>query len=166
MNKMILKDFILQTMIAAIYVVLVYVFQFASFGLIQFRIAEVLMILVFFDKKSVLGLTVGCFLANLLGGALPFDVIFGTLATTLAAIMMILTKKMLWLALLMPAIINGIIVGIMLTYVYDLGFLYITIPAVFLGEFAVLFLIGLPLYKALEHNQHFNELFEKNKMIP
>jgi len=42
MNTYVLKDVLKQTMIAAIYVVLVYVFAFASFGLIQFRIAEVL----------------------------------------------------------------------------------------------------------------------------
>jgi uncharacterized membrane protein len=159
MNNFVLKDFLVQTMIAAIYVVLVYVFQFASFGLIQFRIAEVLMILVLFDKKSVIGLTLGCFVANWLGGAIVIDIIFGTLATTLAAILMIYTKKVLWLSLLMPALINGLIVGIILTYAYDLGLLYITIPSVFIGEFVVLFLLGLPLYKALKNNQHFIEFF-------
>ncbi|TNF07364.1 MAG: QueT transporter family protein [Bacillota bacterium] len=146
-------------MIAAIYVVLVYVFQFASFGLIQFRIAEVLMILVLFDKKSVIGLTLGCFVANWVGGAIVIDIIFGTLATTIAAILMILTKKVLWVALLMPAIVNGIIVGFILTYAYDLGLLYVTIPSVFIGEFVVLFLLGLPLYKALKENPHFIEFF-------
>jgi uncharacterized membrane protein len=161
MNKLVLKDFIMQAMIAAIYVVLVYVFQFASFGLIQFRIAEVLMILVLFDKKSVIGLTVGCFVANWVGGALVIDIIFGTLATTLAAIFMIYTKKIIWLSLLMPAIFNGIIVGLILTYAYDLGMLYVTIPSVFIGEFAVLFIIGLPLYNALKDNQNFNEFFQK-----
>jgi len=163
MNKFVLKDLILQTMIAAIYVVLVYVFQFASFGLIQFRIAEVLMILVLFDKKSVIGLTIGCFFANVLGGAIILDVIFGTLATTIAAILMILTKKVIWVSLLMPAVVNGIIVGLLLTYAYDLGMLYITIPAVFIGEFLVLFVIGLPLYKALKDNSHFHELFHQKK---
>jgi uncharacterized membrane protein len=161
MNKLVLKDFIMQAMIAAIYVVLVYVFQFASFGLIQFRIAEVLMILVLFDKKSVIGLTVGCFVANWVGGAIVIDIIFGTLATTLAAILMIYTKKIIWLSLLMPAIFNGIIVGFILTYAYDLGMLYVTIPSVFIGEFAVLFLIGLPLYNALKDNQNFTEFFQK-----
>ena len=160
---MVLKDLILQTMIAAIYVVLVYVFQFASFGLIQFRIAEVLMILVLFDKKSVIGLTIGCFFANLLGGAILLDVIFGTLATTIAAILMIITKKWIWISFLMPAIINGLIVGLLLTYAYDLGMLYITIPSVFIGEFLVLFVIGLPLYRALKDNSHFIELFNQKK---
>lgn len=163
MKKMVLKDLILQTMIAAIYVVLVYVFQFASFGLIQFRIAEVLMILVLFDKKSVIGLTIGCFFANLLGGAILLDVIFGTLATTIAAILMIITKKWIWISFLMPAIINGLIVGLLLTYAYDLGMLYITIPSVFIGEFLVLFVIGLPLYRALKDNSHFIELFNQKK---
>ena len=163
MNKIVLKDFILQAMIAAIYVVLVYVFQFASFGLIQFRIAEVLMILVLFDKKSIIGLTIGCFLANLLGGAVIYDVIFGTLATTIAGVLMVLTKKVIYVSLLMPALANGIIVGLILTYAYDLGMLYITIPAVFIGEFAVMYLLGLPLFVALKNNPSVHEFFNLKK---
>ena len=63
----------------------------------------------------------------------------------------------------MPAIINGLIVGLLLTYAYDLGMLYITIPSVFIGEFLVLFVIGLPLYRALKDNSHFIELFNQKK---
>ena len=163
MNKIGLKDFILQAMIAAIYVVLVYVFQFASFGLIQFRVAEVLMILVLFDKKSIIGLTIGCFFANLLGGAIIYDVIFGTLATTIAGMLMIWTKKMIYVSFLMPAIANGVIVGFILTYAYDLGMLYVTIPAVFIGEFAVMYLLGLPLYHALKNNPMVHEFFNIKK---
>ncbi len=56
--------------IAAIYVVLVVVFNYWSFGPIQFRIAEALTILPFFTPAAIPGLFVGCLLANLLGGAI------------------------------------------------------------------------------------------------
>jgi uncharacterized membrane protein len=160
MNKMVLRDFLKQSMIASVYVVLVYVFQFASFGLIQFRIAEVLMILVFFDKKSIIGLTVGCFIANLVGGAIIIDVIFGTMATTIAGFMMWFTRKVPLFAMVWPAIINGVIIGLILTYGYHLGPLYITMPSVFIGEFVVLYVLGVPIYYSLKDNQDFLEFFK------
>jgi len=160
MNRFVLKTVLMQAMIASIYVVLVYVFQFASFGLIQFRVAEVLMILVLFDRKSVVGLTLGCFVANLVGGAILIDVIIGPMATLLAGIAMIMTKSYPKITMIWPAVMNGIIIGFILTYGYLLGPLYITIPSVFIGEALVMYLIGLPVYLVLSKHQGFNELFK------
>jgi uncharacterized membrane protein len=163
MNRLSLNTYIMQAMVATIYVALVQLFHFASFGLIQFRIAEILMIFVLFDKKYIIGVTLGCFVANLIGGGLWFDVIFGTFATLIAAWLMVLSKSKLGLALLWPAIINGLIVGLFLTYGYLLGPLYFTIPSVFIGEFAVLFVLGLPLYYGLKKNQGFMEFIHSTK---
>lgn len=160
MSNFRLKDLIMQAMIASIYVVLVYVFQFASFGMIQFRIAEVLMILVLFDKKSVIGLTLGCFVANWVGGAIIVDIFIGPIATFIAGYLMVLTKKRIMIALLWPGVINGIIVGLILTYGYLFAPLYLTIPSVFIGEIAVMYLFGLPLYYAIKYNENFLEFFK------
>ena len=65
MNKMYLKDLIFQALIGAIYVVLVLVLIPISFGQVQFRIAEALLVLVFFNKKNMIGLLLGTFVANL-----------------------------------------------------------------------------------------------------
>lgn len=159
MKNMVLKDFLKQSMIAAIYVVLVFILRFASFDLIQFRVAEVLMILILFDKKSIIGLTIGCFVANLLGNANIFDVIFGSLATTLAGILMYMTRKHILLSLVWPAVINGLVVGVILTYAYQLAPLYYSIPSVFVGEAVVMFALGLPIYLSLKDNEHFLEFF-------
>ena len=56
-------------MIAAIYVVLTYVFAPFSFGEVQIRIAEALTILPAFTPAAIPGLFVGCFIGNTLGGA-------------------------------------------------------------------------------------------------
>lgn len=160
MKNMVLIDFLKQSMIAAIYVVLVFLLRFASFGLIQFRVAEVLMILVLFDKKSIIGLTLGCFIANWLGGAIIIDIIFGTLATTIAGILMYVTRKQIFLALIWPAVINGLIIGLILTYAYQVGPLYYSIPSVFVGEAVILYGLGLPIYLSLQDNQHFLEFFQ------
>jgi uncharacterized membrane protein len=160
MKKIVLKDYVMQAMIASIYVVLVLIFNFASFGLIQFRIAEVLMIFVLFDKKYIIGVTLGCFVANWLGGALWFDIVFGSMATMIAGIFMVLFKNKILVALLFPAIINGLIVGFYLTYGYLLGPLFLTIPSVFIGEFVVLFFLGYPVYIALSRNKGFMEFMK------
>ena len=155
------QDLARQTMLAAAYAVLVYVFSFASFGLVQFRIAEVLMIFVFFDRKSVVGLTIGCFVSSLIYGADIFDIIFGSFATLLAGLAMSFLREKPYISLLFPAIFNGIIVGLLLTYVYIAGPLYITISTVFIGEFTVMYLLGLPLYIVLRKNKGFLEGVEE-----
>lgn len=57
-------------MIAAIYVVLTYVFAPFSFGEVQIRIAEALTILPVFTPAAIPGLFVGCIVGNILGGAI------------------------------------------------------------------------------------------------
>ena len=54
-------------LIAAMYVVLVYVFQFASFGPLQFRVAEALTLLPILYPEAIGGVFVGVLVANLLG---------------------------------------------------------------------------------------------------
>ena len=55
--------------IAALYVVLVVIFNYISFGTIQFRVAEALTILPYFTPAAIPGLFIGCILANVIGGA-------------------------------------------------------------------------------------------------
>ena len=72
--------------IAAIYVVLCQIFAPISFRDVQVRIAEGLTILPYFTPAAIPGLFIGCLLGNLLGGAIPVDVIFGSLATLIGAL--------------------------------------------------------------------------------
>jgi uncharacterized membrane protein len=69
-------------------------------------------------------------------------------------------KKWPAFALLFPVLSNGIIVGLILTYAYVLAPLYISIPSVMLGELAVLYIIGLPVYLVLKRNKGFLEFFK------
>lgn len=144
-----LKDLIKQSLIAAIYVVLVFIFMEFSFQEIQFRIAEVLLILLLFDKKSILGLTLGVFIANFFSPMLLFDITFGVIASIISFILIILFKKKPYLALIFPPLINGLIIGLGLTIIFELPFL-LTFTTVFIGELVVVYLIGLPLYYLLK----------------
>lgn len=109
-----------SAMIAAIYVVLVMIFQPISFGPIQFRIAEALTVLPFFTPAGIPGVTIGCLLANILGGANIFDILFGTLATLIGAIGSRMLRSNKWLVPIPPIAANTIIVPFVLCYAYGI----------------------------------------------
>lgn len=104
--------------IAAIYVVLTYVFAWCASGAVQVRVAEALTILPVFTTAAIPGLAVGCLLANLLTGCALWDVVFGTLATLLGAIGTRLLRKRGFLASLPPILANVLIVPWVLRFVY------------------------------------------------
>lgn len=153
-----------NAMIASIYVVLLYVFQFLSFELVQFRIAELLLVLVLFNAKSFYGITIGTFVGNMLFSPYGFvDAVVGTIATIITLILMIVMKRQLLLAFLMPGIVNGIIIGLMLVYFSDITTLtafIVTFSWIFLGQTVVLFVFGYPFYKLLKEKPSFQELIQ------
>ena len=105
--------------IAALYVVLTLIFAPISFGEMQVRISEALTILPLFTPAAIPGLFVGCILANLLGGAIVWDVVFGSLATLIGAVGGYLLRKNRWLVPLPTVLANGIIVPFVLRYGYQ-----------------------------------------------
>lgn len=138
-------------LIAALYVVLVLVFSFSSFGPIQFRVAEALTILPFFTSAAIPGLFVGCLIANILGGAVIWDIIFGSLATLAAAYFSYKLRKNEWLVPIPPIVINSVVVGIMLKYAYGIGDgLLALMGSVFVGQFVAVYILGMVLLKALK----------------
>ena len=106
--------------IAALYVVLTLVFAPISFGAIQVRIAEALTILPMFTSAAIPGLFIGCFLANLLGGGIIWDVIFGSLATLIGAALGYVLRRNRWLVPIPAVISNTVIVPLVLRYGYGL----------------------------------------------
>ena len=137
--------------IAALYVVLVMVFNIISFGVIQFRIAEAMTILPFFTSAAIPGLFVGCLVANILGGALPMDIIFGSLATLLAAYLSYKLRKKAWLVPIPPIVINAVVVGLLLKYTYGFeGALIVLMGSVFMGQLISVYGLGMLLLNALK----------------
>ena len=139
-------------MIAAIYVVLTYVFAPFSFGEVQVRISEALTILPIFTPAAVPGLLVGCLIGNILGGAILPDIIFGSIATLIGAVCTYkLRNTKPWIAALPPIISNAIIVPFVLRFGYG-----VTLPiplmmcTVGIGEIVSCEVLGLILYYALK----------------
>lgn len=110
MRKFTVKDLVLAAMVAALYVVLGYFGGLfgLTFGAVQIRFAEALTVLPFLFPATAPGLIIGCLITNLLSPFGPIDIIFGTLATAIAAW---LTMKMpnKWLAPLPPILVNMVI---------------------------------------------------------
>ncbi len=108
--------------IAALYVVLTMIANamgIANYA-IQVRFSEALCILPFFTMAAIPGLTIGCFIANIMTGAMIWDVLFGSLATFIGAVGTYLLRKHKFLMMLPPVIANMIIVPCVLRYGYGI----------------------------------------------
>lgn len=123
--------------------------SFGTGGSFQLRVSEALTLLPVLTSSSVPGLFVGCLLANFLCGAPLPDIVFGSLATLLAAVLSRRLRKNVYLSALMPVLCNTVIVGAMLSFVYGLPLPYACLT-VAPGEAAACFLLGIPLCRGLE----------------
>ncbi|HBR03598.1 MAG TPA: transporter [Ruminiclostridium sp.] len=146
------KKMVTAALIAALYTILTPPLPF-SFGPVQFRLAEALTVLPAILPASIPGLFVGCLLANILGGFGPIDIIFGSLATLLAAISTYLLRKERWLYPLPPVLFNGLIVGSYVYLLYDKTYpLVLTMLFIGISEFVLSYGLGLPLISLLKRN--------------
>ena len=141
--------------IAAVYVVLTLVFAPFSYGEVQVRISEALTILPFFTPAAVPGLFVGCIIANILGGGIPVDIIFGSIATLIGAVFTYkLRNSSKWLAPVPPIVANAVIVPFVLYYGYGVNLpiplMMLTVGAgeiISCGVFGMILLTALSKYK-------------------
>ncbi len=155
MNKKVL--FITQAaVIAALYVVLTALAS--ALGLssmaIQVRFSEALTILPYFIPSAIPGVTIGCFLANILTGGAVLDIVFGTLATLIGGVGSYLLRKHKWLVPLPPIIANVIIVPWVLKTAYGFpdAYWYLMIT-VGIGEVISCYILGMILLFALDKNK-------------
>ncbi|MBR0383737.1 MAG: QueT transporter family protein [Eubacteriaceae bacterium] len=129
--------------IAAMYVVLTLLFEPISFGTTQIRIAEILTILPLFTSAAIPGLFMGCLLANLIGGTVVLDVVFGSIATLIGAALGYSLRSNRWLVPLPAVLTNTVIVPFVLKYGYGLELPMMVIAGhVAVGEFVSCFILG------------------------
>ena len=147
--------------VAALYAVLTIVIMPLSYGPVQLRISEVLCILPFFFPFSVWGLFIGCIVANIISPYGFLDLLFGSLASLLAAVSTMYIGRMPGrdkisikaFACFPPVIFNAIIIGALIAYfMLSDGSADTFLPAfissglwVGLGQLVVLYVLGLPL---------------------
>lgn len=169
-------------LIAAMYIVFTMVppFNAISYGAVQFRLGEALVLLPFLLDEAVVGVAVGCLVANLFSPFGLIDVVIGTGVTALAAV---LTRRLRstgkpWLAAMPPIVLNALIVPayvstLTLPGAQDLPLahslmsglrfvlanvswgVYMPVAlSILAGETAVVVLLGLPLLVLVGHNIH------------
>ena len=138
-------------MIAAVYVALTLPIQPIAYGPIQFRVSEALTILPYFTSAAIPGVTIGCFLSNILMGAPLPDIIFGTLATLIGTIFSRMLCRQKFLVCIPPILSNALIIPWVLKFAYEfedaVPFMMLTVGA---GEVLAAGVLGTMLLLALE----------------
>ena len=154
-NRKMIKFIVINGLIAAIYVVFTAPFANIAYGSIQFRLAEVLTVLPIFSAATIPGVTLGCFIANLINpnNLGPVDIIGGSIATLIAGYFSwLIGKKNKPLGIIPPIVFNGLIVGGYLPFLLvdpgstvTLQAIGISMLSVAGSEAVLLVVLGLPL---------------------
>ena len=158
------KNLVRLALVAAVYAAVTVAIPGLSFGSVQFRFAEVLVLLCFYRRDYSIALILGCFIANCFSPMALMDMIFGTLATAIAVIPMFYIRN-IWVASLLPVVSNGIIVAIELYVCFGseppIWFNMITVGA---GELVVVTIIGCVLFKLVfERSSRLMDIIGANK---
>ncbi len=136
--------------IASIYVVFTVGLSWLSYGQIQFRVAEALLVLVLYRKSGIAGLILGCFIANIFSPIGWPDILFGTLGSAFAVYGIYrLRKKNIFIALIPGVIFNALLVALELKLFFNLPY-FLSAAYVGLGQTLVIYALGIPLYYALQ----------------
>ena len=168
MKKMSVNRLVRCAVIAAVYVVVCLVLAPFSYGAVQVRVAEALCLLPVFGAEYIIGVTLGCLLANLLGST-AIDVVFGTLATLLACLVTyklrnVRIKGLAIPASLPPVVFNMIIVGAFeITFFFSDGAPTAALAAfnavtVGIGEIISCTVLGVALVQLIESNDSMQKI--------
>ena len=146
----------INAVVAAIYFLLSLISSPIAFLGIQIRIAEALCLLCFFRRDFTFGVTLGCFLTNLMSPLGIVDAGFGT-AATLVSCLGISFMKQLAFATLIPVVVNAFVVGAELYFILQEPF-WINVGFVAIGEFVAVSIVGYWLFFLLGKKPGFRRL--------
>ena len=169
MKNLSVRRLVRCAVIAAVYVVVCLVLAPFSYGAVQVRVAEALCLLPVFGAEYIVGVTLGCFLANLLGSTVV-DVVFGTLATLLACLVTYKLRDIRVKGLAIPASLPPIVFNMIIVGAFEITFFFsdgapTAMLAVFnavtvgIGELISCTILGVALVKLIESNAGLNKIF-------
>lgn len=158
-----IRKLTLCAVIAALYAVITIITAPLSYGLVNFRLSEALVPLCAMEPVLGIGITLGCFLANLFSTVTALDMVVGTAATALACLWTARCRKT-WFLPVPNILLNALLVGGMLAFVLYPGNLAVgfavSAAQVAFGEAVVLYGLGMPLYVYLKKIDLFSVLLE------
>ena len=165
----------MMALISGIYIILVYIFAPISWGILQFRIAEIIMpfIIFLFNRKiGSIGISIGCFIANMSYVSMLsvpiLDLTLGTFSSFIVVFLsrtiytkyierqedkikkLLLQQLLLLFASFLMAFIVGLYLPVSIFGFFDLTFSLISILSIFISEAIIYNVFGYMLYKALE----------------
>ena len=169
MKNLSVRRLVRCAVIAAVYVVVCLVLAPFSYGAVQVRAAEALCLLPVFGAEYIVGVTLGCFLANLLGSTVV-DVVFGTLATLLACLVTYKLRDIRVKGLAIPASLPPVVFNMIIVGAFEITFFFsdgapTAMLAVFnavtvgIGELISCTILGVALVKLIESNAGLNKIF-------
>lgn len=169
MKNLSVRRLVRCAVIAAVYVVVCLVLAPFSYGAVQVRVAEALCLLPVFGAEYIVGVTLGCFLANLLGSTVV-DVVFGTLATLLACLVTYKLRDTRVKGLAIPASLPPVVFNMIIVGAFEITFFFsdgapTAMLAVFnavtvgIGELISCTILGVALVKLIESNAGLNKIF-------
>ena len=169
MKNLSVRRLVRCAVIAAVYVVVCLVLAPFSYGAVQVRVAEALCLLPVFGAEYIVSVTLGCFLANLLGSTVV-DVVFGTLATLLACLVTYKLRDIRVKGLAIPASLPPVVFNMIIVGAFEITFFFsdgapTAMLAVFnavtvgIGELISCTILGVALVKLIESNAGLNKIF-------
>ena len=159
MKKTKTRTIVRCALIASLYTAVSLVLAPIAFGAVQARVSEAFTLLPVLVPDAVVGVTLGCFLTNLVGvftganvlGAL--DIVFGTAALCTRRLARVRLRGLPVAAAVPPVLINAVVVGAELAWAFGprtfAGFL-LQAGGVALGQLFSCFALGLPLVRIIE----------------
>ncbi len=164
MKKFDLKFIAESAVIMALYVAITWLFSATSYEAIQFRISEVLVLLVLYKKKYAIPLILACLISNILSPLGWYDILFGTLATAIAIIPMLFVRN-IYVAAIFPVISNMFIVPVELALafgeeLFEPAAFWYNVFTVGIGEAIVLYFLGIPFMLSIYNNRALVKLLD------
>lgn len=154
------RELVMGALTAAVYVVLTWLSS--AFGLayagVQLRLSEALCVLPAFTPSAVIGLTVGCALSNITSPFGLVDVVCGSAATLIAALLARAISRShnraaRWLIPLPAVAVNALVVGAEVAAFSGEAFapvFALTCLQVGVGQLLACYGLGMPLYFAVK----------------
>jgi len=143
------RDIALCGILAALYATATVVLTPISYWIVQCRVADSLIPMsAIFGWPAIVGVSLGCVVANVYGGLGLIDIVLGTLANLLASLCAYMLRKKPFVACFSSTIIVTVIVGGYLWILFNVP-LEFSLIGVFLGSFISMNLLGYMLLKVL-----------------
>lgn len=175
MQKMNARQLAMSGLIAALYVVLTLALASLSYQGVQFRVSEVLVLLGFINPIFIPAVTLGTFIANLLGPFGLVDALAGAATTALAMVLIWQTRKVmgdklhsLIISTVWPVLLNALYVPLLIIFVDPTtpwaAFMSIAASVAF-GEFVVVTLAGVAIIQVLRNHPSLMHLFQTKSSL-